>query len=64
MKITGLEAFIVDAGWRPWTFVKVTTDEGVTGYGGCSDGRSPNGVVGTKVNERDGQDQAPLLHSD
>ena len=34
-------------GWRPWTFVKVETDEGVTGYGECSDGRSPHGVVGT-----------------
>ena len=46
MKITGVETFIVDAGWRPWTFVKMTTDEGVTGYGEISDGRSPNAVVG------------------
>ena len=47
MKITNIETFIVDAGWRPWTFVKIETDEGVTGYGECSDGRNPNGVVGT-----------------
>ncbi len=47
MKITNIETFIVDAGWRPWTFVKVETDEGVTGYGECSDGRNPNGVAGT-----------------
>ena len=47
MKITNIETFIVDAGWRPWTFVKVETDEGITGYGECSDGRNPNGVVGT-----------------
>ncbi len=47
MKITNIETFIVDAGWRPWTFVKVETNEGVTGYGECSDGRNPNGVVGT-----------------
>ncbi|MCH7800587.1 MAG: mandelate racemase/muconate lactonizing enzyme family protein, partial [Chloroflexi bacterium] len=47
MKITNIETFIVDAGWRPWTFVKVETDEGVTGWGECSDGRSPRGVVGT-----------------
>ena len=33
MKITNIETFIVDAGWRPWIFVKVETDEGVTGYG-------------------------------
>ena len=47
MKITNIETFIVDAGWRPWTFVKVETNEGITGYGECSDGRNPNGVVGT-----------------
>ena len=47
MKITNIETFIVDAGWRPWTFVKVETDEGIIGYGECSDGRNPNGVVGT-----------------
>ena len=28
MKITNIETFIVDAGWRPWTFVKVETDAG------------------------------------
>ena len=46
MKITGLETFVVDAGWRPWQFVAVRTDAGVTGYGECSDGRNPYGVVG------------------
>lgn len=55
MKITNIESFIVAAGWRPWTFVKVETDEGVTGWGECSDGRSPHGVVGTLT------DLAPLL---
>ena len=47
MKITNIETFVVDAGWRPWIFTKVETDEGITGYGECSDGRNPNGVVGT-----------------
>ena len=47
MKITNIETFIVDAGWRPWTFVKVQTNAGIAGYGECSDGRSPHGVVGT-----------------
>ena len=47
MKITNIETFIVDAGWRPWTFVKAETDNGLVGYGECSDGRSPHGVVGT-----------------
>ena len=47
MKITNIETFIVDAGWRPWGFVKVETDEGITGWGECSDGRTPRGVQGT-----------------
>ena len=55
MKITNIESFVVDGGWRPWTFVKVETDEGVTGYGDCSDGRSPQGVVGVI------EDLKPLL---
>ena len=40
---------------RPWIFVKVETDEGVIGYGECSDGRNPNGVAGTI------KDLTPLL---
>ena len=47
MQITNIETYIVGAGWRPWTFVKVETDAGVTGWGECSDGRAPHGVVGT-----------------
>ncbi len=46
MKITDIETFVVDAGWRPWQFVAVRTDQGITGYGECSDGRNPYGVVG------------------
>ncbi|RKU32351.1 mandelate racemase/muconate lactonizing protein [Candidatus Poribacteria bacterium] len=55
MKITNIETFVVDAGWRPWIFTKVETDEGITGYGECSDGRNPNGVAGTI------KDLTPLL---
>lgn len=55
MKISNIETFIVDAGWRPWIFVKVETDEGITGWGECSDGRSPYGVEGTI------RDLTPLL---
>jgi len=47
MKITNIETFIVDAGWRPWIFVKVESDSGLIGYGECSESRTPNGVVGT-----------------
>lgn len=46
MKIDRVETFIVDAGWRPWTFVKLQTDDGLIGYGECSDNRNPLGVVG------------------
>ena len=46
MKITNIETLIVDAGWRPWMFVKVETDEGITGWGECSDGKSPHGIEG------------------
>lgn len=41
MNITGLETFAVDGGWRAWTYVKVTTDEGVTGWGECLEARAP-----------------------
>ena len=47
MKITGIDTFVVDAGWRPWLFVAVRTDEGLTGYGECSDGKMPYSVAGT-----------------
>ena len=47
MRITEIETFVVDAGWRPWQFCAVRTDEGITGYGEMSDGRNPYGIVGT-----------------
>ena len=46
MKITKLETFVVDGGWRAWTYVKVATDEGITGWGECSDTRVPYAVTG------------------
>ena len=46
MKIISVETFLVDAGWRPWIFVKIQTDDGITGYGECSEGRNPNAVAG------------------
>ncbi|MFN8526818.1 MAG: mandelate racemase/muconate lactonizing enzyme family protein [Chloroflexota bacterium] len=44
MKITSIEPFLCDAGWRVWTYVKVTTDEGITGWGECSS-RTPQSVA-------------------
>jgi len=46
VKISKLETFVVDGGWRAWTYVKVETDEGITGWGECSDTRVPNAVEG------------------
>jgi len=46
MKITRVQAFHCDGGWRPWTFVKVETDEGLFGWGECSDNRNAHGVAG------------------
>ena len=55
MKISNIETFLIDGGWRPWIFVKIETDEDVVGYGECSDGRNPYGIVGAI------EDLKPLL---
>jgi L-alanine-DL-glutamate epimerase-like enolase superfamily enzyme len=47
MRISRVQAIHCDAGWRPWTFVKVETDEGLVGWGECSDSRNPHGVAGS-----------------
>jgi L-alanine-DL-glutamate epimerase-like enolase superfamily enzyme len=48
LKITKIEPFIVDGGFRPWTFVKVeTSDPGVVGWGDCTDWGSPGPVAAT-----------------
>ena len=31
MKIARVEALHADGGWRPWTFVRVETDDGLVG---------------------------------
>jgi L-alanine-DL-glutamate epimerase-like enolase superfamily enzyme len=46
MKIGRIETFLCDAGWRCWVFVKVETDDGLVGWGECSDGRLPHALVG------------------
>ena len=37
MKVQAVEAFLCDAGWRPWIFVKITTDDGLVGWSECTD---------------------------
>jgi L-alanine-DL-glutamate epimerase-like enolase superfamily enzyme len=46
LQITRVKTFIVDGGFRPWTFVKIeTSDDGVVGWGDCTDCGSPGPVA-------------------
>ena len=48
MEITKIQTFIVDGGFRPWTFVKIETSEpGLIGWGDCTDWGSPGPVAAT-----------------
>jgi galactonate dehydratase len=48
MKITKIKTFLVDGGFRPWTFVQVETNEpGLIGWGDCTDWGSPGPVAAT-----------------
>jgi len=48
MKITRVKTFIVDGGFRPWTFVKIeTSDPGTVGWGDCTDWGSPGPIAAT-----------------
>ena len=56
MRVARLETFACDAGWRPWLFVKVTTDDGLVGWSEVTDSHgSPTGLAGVV------QDLAPLV---
>jgi len=47
MKINNINVYHADAGWRPWTFIKISTDEGIVGWSECSDSHgSPRGIEG------------------
>jgi L-alanine-DL-glutamate epimerase-like enolase superfamily enzyme len=47
MKVARLETLLCDAGWRPWIFVKATTDDGAVGWAEVTDSHgSPRGLVG------------------
>lgn len=37
LKITDIKTFVVDGGFRPWTFVKIETDGGIVGWGDACD---------------------------
>ena len=56
MNIVKVETLHCDAGWRPWTFIKISTDEGLVGWSECTDSHgSPRGIEGVV------KDLTPLL---
>src|SRR6266571_1313410 len=47
MKVAQLETLFCDAGWRPWIFLKATTDDGAVGWAEITDSHgSPHGLAG------------------
>ena len=47
VKLASLETLACDAGWRPWLFVKATTDDGLVGWSEVTDSHgSPTGLAG------------------
>ena len=56
VKLASLETLSCDAGWRPWLFVKATTDDGLVGWSEVTDSHgSPTGLAGVV------RDLAPLV---
>lgn len=46
LRITRVKTFIVDGGFRPWTFVKIeTSDDGLVGWGDCTDWGTPEPIA-------------------
>ena len=47
VKVAALETLFCDAGWRPWIFLKATTDDGLVGWAEITDSHgSPRGLAG------------------
>jgi L-alanine-DL-glutamate epimerase-like enolase superfamily enzyme len=47
MKVAALDTLFCDAGWRPWIFLKATTDDGLQGWAEITDSHgSPHGLAG------------------
>ncbi len=56
MKVASIETLFCDAGWRPWIFLKLTTDDGTVGWSEVTDSHgSPRGLAGIV------EDLAPLV---
>src|SRR6202047_985884 len=45
MKVTGLEVLRADAGWRNYYFLKLTTDDGITGWSEFDEGFGSPGIT-------------------
>lgn len=47
MKVRKIETLYCDAGWRPWIFLKIETDDGLVGWSEVTDSHgSPRGLKG------------------
>jgi len=46
MKIVAIEDLHCDAGWRVWSFLKITTDEGVVGWSEYNESYGSKGLTG------------------
>ena len=55
VKIASLETLTCDAGWRPWIFLKATTDDGLVGWAEIDSHVLPRGLAGIV------EDLAPLV---
>ncbi len=56
VKVARLETLFCDAGWRPWIFLKATTDDGLVGWSEITDSHgSPRGLAGHRRGSRTGR---------
>jgi len=47
VKVSSVETVFCDAGWRPWIFLKIVTDDGLVGWSEITDSHgSPRGLKG------------------
>ncbi|MBI3514994.1 MAG: mandelate racemase/muconate lactonizing enzyme family protein [Proteobacteria bacterium] len=63
MKIARIEDLHCDAGWRIWSFLKITTDDGLVGWAEYSEnygGRGLTGVIHALGDTITGQDPRPV----
>jgi galactonate dehydratase len=46
MKVIRVDHIHVDGGWDPWSFLKLTTDDGLVGWSEYSEARARRGLIG------------------